>query len=181
MASGSSMMNGDINHPRGGQASGTGNLASLEETIQQMNTLIKENRELKGEKRYPFISLYDTYMPNTSVNPTEALKQTNLTMKERFEGLSTWKEKQKEEREFLEKRLQEAKARLSAADAENETLKKRVQELEKSGAEVRRVIPFLKVYGFDFVLITFFIFGCFVSVVVFRTGGVERSDRSTSG
>lgn len=59
-------------------------------------------------------------------------------MKERFEGLSAWKEKQKEEREFLEKRLEEAKARLSTVDAENETLKKRVQEMEKSGAEVRR-------------------------------------------
>ncbi|KAA0720677.1 Optineurin [Triplophysa tibetana] len=108
MASGSSMMNGDINHPRGG----TGNLTGLEETIQQMNTLIKENRELK-----------------------EALKQTNLTMKERYEGLSAWKDKQKEDKEFLEKRLDEARAGLSAVDAENETLKKKVQELEKSGAE----------------------------------------------
>nr|XP_055046511.1 optineurin [Misgurnus anguillicaudatus] len=112
MASGSSMMNGDISHPLGGPGPGTGNLASLEETIQQMNTLIKENRELK-----------------------EALKQTNVSMKERFEGLSTWKEKQKEEKDFLEKRLGEAKARLTAADAENETLKKRVKELEKSGLE----------------------------------------------
>uniref|UniRef100_A0A8C1WU45 Optineurin n=1 Tax=Cyprinus carpio TaxID=7962 RepID=A0A8C1WU45_CYPCA len=109
MASGSSMMNGDINHPRG---SGPGNLGSLEETLQQMNTLIKENRELK-----------------------EALKQTNLSMKERFEGLSAWKEKQKEERDFLEQRLEEAKTRLNAMDSENEVLKKRVEELEKSGAE----------------------------------------------
>ncbi|RXN25715.1 optineurin [Labeo rohita] len=109
MASGSSMMNGDINHP--GRA-GPGNLGSLEETLQQMNTLIKENRELK-----------------------EALKQTNLSMKERFEGLSAWKEKQKEERDFLEQRLEEAKTRLNAMDVENEALKKRVEELEKSGAE----------------------------------------------
>uniref|UniRef100_A0A671SKP3 Optineurin n=1 Tax=Sinocyclocheilus anshuiensis TaxID=1608454 RepID=A0A671SKP3_9TELE len=109
MASGSSMMNGDINHPRG---SGPGNLGSLEETLQQMNTLIKENKELK-----------------------EALKQTNLSMKERFEGLSAWKEKQKEERDFLEQRLEEAKTRLNAVDSENEALKNRVEELEKSGAE----------------------------------------------
>ncbi|XP_073694313.1 optineurin [Garra rufa] len=109
MASGSSMMNGDINHPG---RSGPGNLGSLEETIEQMNTLIKENRELK-----------------------EALKQTNLSMKERFEGLSAWKEKQKEERDFLEQRLEEAKTRLNTMDAENEALKKRVEELEKSGAE----------------------------------------------
>lgn len=66
----------------------------------------------------------------------EALKQTNLSMKERFEGLSAWKEKQKEERDFLEQRLDEAKTRLTTVDAENETLKKRVEELEKSGAEV---------------------------------------------
>lgn len=66
----------------------------------------------------------------------EALKQTNLSMKERFEGLSAWKEKQKEERDFLEQRLEEAKTRLTTVDAENEMLKKRVEELEKSGAEV---------------------------------------------
>lgn len=53
MASGSSMMNGDINHP--GRA-GPGNLGSLEETLQQMNTLIKENRELKGEISFHFKS-----------------------------------------------------------------------------------------------------------------------------
>lgn len=57
-------------------------------------------------------------------------------MKERFEGLSAWKEKQKEERDFLEQRLEEAKTRLNALDSENEVLKKRVEELEKSGAEV---------------------------------------------
>lgn len=57
-------------------------------------------------------------------------------MKERFEGLSAWKEMQKEERGFLEKRLEEAKTKLNTMDAENEMLKKRVEELEKSGAEV---------------------------------------------
>jgi len=54
MASGSSMMNGDISHPRG---SGPGNVGSLEETLQQMNTLIKENRELKGEILKPTLFL----------------------------------------------------------------------------------------------------------------------------
>lgn len=77
-----------------------------------MNTLIKENRDLK-----------------------EALKQTNLSMKERFEGLSAWKEKQKEERDFLEQRLEEARTRLNTMDVENEALKNQVKELEKSGAE----------------------------------------------
>lgn len=60
-------------------------------------------------------------------------------MKERFEGLSAWKEKQKEERDFLEQRLEEAKTRLTTVDAENEMLKKRVEELEKNGAEVNTV------------------------------------------
>lgn len=79
-----------------------------------------------------------TTTPCPYVYPTEALKQTNLSMKERFEGLSAWKEKQKEERDFLEQRLEEAKTRLNAMDSENEALKKRVEELEKSGAEVRQ-------------------------------------------
>ncbi|TMS02741.1 Optineurin [Larimichthys crocea] len=56
MASGGPVMNGDIS--RSSSQSGT-----LEETLQQMNILIQENRDLK-----------------------EALRQTNLTMKERFRG-----------------------------------------------------------------------------------------------
>ncbi|KAF4079859.1 hypothetical protein AMELA_G00183150 [Ameiurus melas] len=111
MASGSPMVNGDLSHPTQSQ---TAAAPQEEETLQQMNILIKENRELK-----------------------EALKQTNLSMKERFEGLSAWKEKQKEERGFLEKRLEEAKQRVQTLDSENELLKKRVLEMEKqhSGAE----------------------------------------------
>ncbi|KAB5541964.1 hypothetical protein PHYPO_G00086020 [Pangasianodon hypophthalmus] len=111
MASGSPILNGDLSHPTQSQSTGA---PHVEETLQQMNILIKENRELK-----------------------EALKQTNLTMKERFEGLSAWKEKQKEERGFLEKRLEEAKQRIQTLDSENELLKKRVQEMEKqhSGGE----------------------------------------------
>jgi hypothetical protein len=76
------------------------------------------------------------YNPTSLCVSTEALKQTNMSMKERFEGLSAWKETQKEERGFLEKRLEEAKTKLNTMDAENEMLKKRVEELEKSGAEV---------------------------------------------
>ncbi|GAA6086501.1 optineurin [Tachysurus ichikawai] len=111
MASGSPLVNGDLSPPAQSESAGA---THVEETLQQMNILIKENRELK-----------------------EALKQTNLSMKERFEGLSAWKEKQKEEREFLEKRLGEAKQRVQTLDSENELLKKRVQEKEKRhvGAE----------------------------------------------
>lgn len=43
MASGGPMMNGDISRSPG--QSGT-----LEETVQQMNNLIQENRDLKGER-----------------------------------------------------------------------------------------------------------------------------------
>lgn len=66
-------------------------------------------------------------------------------MKERFEGLSTWKEKQKEERGFLEKRLEEAKQRVQTLDNENKLLKNRVQEMEKhhSGAEQVRSLLML--------------------------------------
>ncbi|TSK13354.1 Optineurin [Bagarius yarrelli] len=109
MASDFPMMNGDLSHPAQSQSTGA---PHVEETLQQMNILIKENRELK-----------------------EALKQTNLSMKERFEGLSAWKEKQKEERGFLEKRLEEAKQRVQTLDSENELLRKRVQEMEKKHAD----------------------------------------------
>ena len=46
MASGSPMVNGDLTSPRGSHGAAT---SHVEETLQQMNILIKENRELKGE------------------------------------------------------------------------------------------------------------------------------------
>lgn len=45
MASGGPMMNGDIS--RSPAQSG-----ALEETVRQMNILIQENRDLKGERRW---------------------------------------------------------------------------------------------------------------------------------
>ncbi|XP_022605539.1 optineurin [Seriola dumerili] len=103
MASGGPMMNGDISRSAG--QSGT-----LEETLQQMNILIQENRDLK-----------------------EALRQTNLTMKERFEGLSAWREKQREERDFLESRLEEARGRMEALNRQNQELTRRLEEVGKAG------------------------------------------------
>ncbi|XP_059182330.1 optineurin [Centropristis striata] len=97
MASGGPMMNGDIS--RSPSQSGT-----LEETLQQMNILIQENRDLK-----------------------EALRQTNLTMKERFEGLSAWREKQREEKDFLENRLEEARGRMEALTLQNQELSRKVE------------------------------------------------------
>lgn len=96
-------MNGDIS--RSPSQSGT-----LEETLLQMNVLIQENRDLK-----------------------EALRQTNLTMKERFEGLSAWREKQREERDFLEARLEEARGRMEALTIQNQDLSKKVEETMKAG------------------------------------------------
>ncbi|XP_061570283.1 optineurin [Cololabis saira] len=103
MASGGPMMNGDIS--RTANQSGT-----LEETLQQMNILIQENRELK-----------------------EALRQTNMTMKDRFEGLSAWREKQQQERNFLQSRLEEARDGMETLTLQNQDLSKRLEESEKTG------------------------------------------------
>ncbi|XP_021419349.2 optineurin isoform X1 [Oncorhynchus mykiss] len=110
MASSSPMVNGDVSrgpssHPGHSPTTGT-----LEETLQQMNRLIQENRDLK-----------------------EALKQTNMSMKERFEGLSVWREKQREEKEFLEERLDEARGRVEALSSHNQELSMKVEELEGEG------------------------------------------------
>ncbi|XP_038157979.1 optineurin [Cyprinodon tularosa] len=101
MASSGPMMNGDISRSPG--QSGT-----LEETVQQMNILIQENRDLK-----------------------EALRQTNLTMKDKFEGLSAWKEKQQHEKDFLEERLQEARRCMEKLNLQNQELSRK---LEAGGA-----------------------------------------------
>uniref|UniRef100_A0A4W5N3L7 Optineurin n=1 Tax=Hucho hucho TaxID=62062 RepID=A0A4W5N3L7_9TELE len=93
MASSSPMVNGDItrgpsSHPGHSPTTGT-----LEETLQQMNRLIQENRDLK-----------------------EALK-----------------EKQREEKEFLEGRLDEARGRMEALSSHNQELSLKVEELEGGG------------------------------------------------
>ncbi|KAM4712201.1 optineurin isoform 2-T2 [Anableps anableps] len=103
MASGAPMMNGDVSRSPG--QSGT-----LEETVQQMNILIQENRDLK-----------------------EALRQTNLTMKERFEGLTVWKEKQRQEKDFLENRLQEARRCIETLTLQNQELSKKLEVGGASG------------------------------------------------
>ncbi|XP_010743731.2 optineurin [Larimichthys crocea] len=103
MASGGPVMNGDIS--RSSSQSGT-----LEETLQQMNILIQENRDLK-----------------------EALRQTNLTMKERFEDLAAWREKQREERGFLESKLAEARRHMEALTLQNQELSQRPGKDGKTG------------------------------------------------
>ncbi|XP_044199739.1 optineurin [Thunnus albacares] len=97
MTSGGHVMNGDI-------SCSPGQPGTLEETLLQMNILIQENRDLK-----------------------EALRQTNLTMKERFEGLTAWREKQREERDFLESRLEEARRGMEALTLQNQALSKKLE------------------------------------------------------
>uniref|UniRef100_A0A1A7WSI8 Optineurin n=1 Tax=Iconisemion striatum TaxID=60296 RepID=A0A1A7WSI8_9TELE len=103
MASGGPMMNGDISRSPG--QSGT-----LEETMLQMNKLIQENRDLK-----------------------EALRHTNLMMKERFKGLTTWREKQHQERDFLESRLGEARSCMEMLALEKQELSKKLEECRRTG------------------------------------------------
>lgn len=71
-----------------------------------MKLLIKENTDLK-----------------------ETLQQTNSSMKEKFEELSVWKERQTGVIEFLERKLEEAKEHISTLTRANLEL----QRLKKSG------------------------------------------------
>nr|XP_020024834.1 optineurin-like [Castor canadensis] len=66
-----------------------------EELLQQMRDLLVENHQLK-----------------------EAMKLNNQAMKGRFEELSAWTEKQKEERQLFEIQSKEAKERLTALTRE---------------------------------------------------------------
>ncbi|XP_010184587.1 PREDICTED: optineurin [Mesitornis unicolor] len=86
-----------------------------EEMVQQMKELITENNELK-----------------------EAMKLHNQAMKDRYEELSIWREKQKEEREFYEIKFKEAKQCLLAKCIENEQLQQQLQSLKEreEGAEM---------------------------------------------
>ncbi|XP_048357869.1 optineurin isoform X1 [Sphaerodactylus townsendi] len=84
-----------------------GGTNSVEEMVQQMKELITENNELK-----------------------EAMRQRNQAMKNRFEELSVWREKLKEEREFYESKFKEARQCLAAKCVENDMLKKQLQTVE---------------------------------------------------
>uniref|UniRef100_A0A8C8RVJ6 Optineurin n=1 Tax=Pelusios castaneus TaxID=367368 RepID=A0A8C8RVJ6_9SAUR len=89
-------------------ASSTLGTYTPEEMVQQMKELITENNELK-----------------------EAMKVHNQAMKDRYEELSVWREKQKEEREFYESKFKEAKHCLEAKCFENEELRKHLQSLKE--------------------------------------------------
>lgn len=85
------------------------NLATFtpEQLLQQLKELLTENHQLK-----------------------EAMKLNNQAMKGRFEELSAWTEKQKEERLFFESQYREAKERLLALSQENENLKEEIRKLK---------------------------------------------------
>ncbi|XP_042542030.1 optineurin isoform X3 [Dipodomys spectabilis] len=78
-----------------------------EELLQQMKELLAENHQLK-----------------------EAMKLNNQAMKGRFEELSAWTEKQKEERQLFEIQKKEVKERLMALSHENEKLKEELGKLK---------------------------------------------------
>ncbi|XP_054844426.1 optineurin isoform X2 [Eublepharis macularius] len=81
---------------------------SVEQMVQQMKGLITENNELK-----------------------EAMRQRNQAMKDRFEELSVWREKLKEEQGFYKSRFKEARQCLAAKCVENDLLKKQLQTIEE--------------------------------------------------
>ncbi|XP_061770585.1 optineurin-like [Nerophis ophidion] len=89
------MMNGDT----------SSGVDTLEETLQQMNVLIQENKDLK-----------------------ESLHKTNLLMKERLESLSTWRDKQREEHQLMVTRLEEAGLQMEALTLQNQELSQKLEE-----------------------------------------------------
>ena len=72
----------------------------------------------------------------------DSLQKGNQAMKERFEGLAAWREKQQEDRSLLESNLEEAKSRLEAVTAENQELRSKLEEL-RGGGKVRFIIVLL--------------------------------------
>lgn len=71
-------------------------------------------------------------------------------MKGRFEELSAWTEKQKEERLFFEIQSKEAKERLMALSHENEKLK---EELGKLKGKTERSFEVSRLISWDFIFI----------------------------
>ncbi|XP_051651139.1 optineurin isoform X4 [Manacus candei] len=117
-------------HPKGKMENGVDSGAAPalitytpEEMVQQMKELITENNELK-----------------------EAMKLHNQAMKDRYEELSIWREKQKEEREFYESKFKEAKQCLQAKCIENEQLQQQLQSLKEreEGAEMEGCVALEK-------------------------------------
>lgn len=108
------------------------NPGMLEETLHQMNILIQENRDLKGKRegvlscstRSSFFLVLFAFIPflNSRLLCAESLRQTNLMMKDRFEDLAVWREKQRGEQDILERQLEEARVHMEALTHQNREL-----------------------------------------------------------
>lgn len=90
--------------------------------------------------------------PSPSEPHIEAMKLNNQAMKGRFEELSAWTEKQKEERLFFETQSKEAKERLMALSHENEKLK---EELEKLRGKTEKSLKVSRLIHYNFILFYF--------------------------
>lgn len=77
------------------------------------------------------MQLIATFFGCLSVCLTEAMRQRNQTMKDRFEELSVWSKKVKEEREFYTSKFKEARQFLASKCVENEALKKQLQTVRE--------------------------------------------------
>jgi predicted nuclease with TOPRIM domain len=80
------------------------------------------------------------------------MKLNNQAMKGRFEELSAWTEKQKEERQLFEIQSKEAKERLTALTRENEKLK---EELGKLKGKLERSFAVSKLSNSDLIFLIF--------------------------
>ena len=85
------------------------------------------------------------------------MKLNNQAMKGRFEELSAWTEKQKEERLYFETQSKEAKERLMALSLENEKLK---QELEKLTGKTERAFEVSGLISCNFIMFVFVVGSC---------------------
>ncbi|KAJ7329526.1 hypothetical protein JRQ81_015700 [Phrynocephalus forsythii] len=104
--------------------------STVDEMMQQMKELITENNELK-----------------------EAMRQHNQAMKDRFEELSAWREKLKEEREFYETKFKEARQCLAAKCIENKALKKQLQKMAQDLEQLKTQVTKLQAEKADLVAI----------------------------
>ncbi|XP_044533399.1 optineurin isoform X2 [Gracilinanus agilis] len=96
-----------------------------EEMLKQMKELLIENHQLK-----------------------EAMKLNNQTMKGRFEELSAWTEKQKEERQCFELKFKEVKENLLSLSNENEKLRAEIENLKgKKGRSFEDITGESKIPG----------------------------------
>lgn len=65
--------------------------------------------------------------------PAEPLHQSNLSMKEHFEDLSAWKEQQREQRVFLETKLEEARVHIEELKLEKQKMGGGLEEVGRVG------------------------------------------------